>query len=890
MPWQAALWHRPLLPIAAAVVAGCAAGPLWLRPALSATRAAPWLDAPLVVCLAMLIAAIVFLMVRGNKPPGQPAVNSVGALLMLLAVGCAMLSARRGLPPSGDVSALVRSAPPRSQPLSPTPSSEEPSSEEPSSEEPAPEIAATLSGWVADYPRSGDFGTEFPFQIADVRDATAATRKRAAQKTSAAFPTTAQSTQATAGAAADAGAARAATSTAGAGPLAGRVWVRLPPEARVEVGDALRLRARLTDLPRPGNPGERSLQARYIEQSCWCLARVRAAEDWSIMRRGEKFSLARRIATLRRRLLSHYERAFAPPEMKTAAMPEKPESRRTVTRSAHARNEVAPAERVQADAVPGEAASPEARPYPYATAQLLAAMVFGEGGLREPLPRLTRDRFRAAGLSHVLVASGTQVAFLALMLIGAARLLGLRRWWLLLAVLPALLLYALIAGGAASIWRATVAGACLAWALLLGRDVDGLSLWSLALVVLLLGDPAQLHNLGFQLTFAATWGLLALAPWVRRILARGFGNTQPRVTNEGAPGASATPASGTGSVDNANSANQNSANANVTTAHGAAQNGLAERGTARHGGNFWLDLASLSLGAQLATTPLLLYHFGRISVAGIGANFIGVPLAGALVATGMLGLVVPPANALNYYLVRFLDDVAGLAARPPGAQTDAPPLSLSWTVACYALLLVALAHSHFVGPGVGQNRMQRFAQRLAHLLASGGWRAAWNDFQHAARDGLERRHRRWRRRRGPWRPQSFVVALAIAFTLWAGWRVFLARPAALRVAVLDVGQGESIIIQSAAGRTVLIDGGTSMDEGRGEVGRAVIVPYLQSIGVRRLDAMILTHADADHCNGLKAVLREVPVALAIDGAAARTELEGRAPSDVDAASAADTPS
>jgi beta-lactamase superfamily II metal-dependent hydrolase len=87
------------------------------------------------------------------------------------------------------------------------------------------------------------------------------------------------------------------------------------------------------------------------------------------------------------------------------------------------------------------------------------------------------------------------------------------------------------------------------------------------------------------------------------------------------------------------------------------------------------------------------------------------------------------------------------------------------------------------------------------------------------------------------------------------------------VALLDVGQGESIVIRAPSGRTVLIDGGTSADEGRGEVGQAVIVPYLQAAGVDKIDAMVLTHADADHCNALPAVIREVPIGMALDGAA-----------------------
>ena len=65
----------------------------------------------------------------------------------------------------------------------------------------------------------------------------------------------------------------------------------------------------------------------------------------------------------------------------------------------------------QAAQAPGLQSAQPALPYPHATAQLLAAMVFGEGGLLEPLPRLTRDEFRAAGLSHILVASGTQATF-----------------------------------------------------------------------------------------------------------------------------------------------------------------------------------------------------------------------------------------------------------------------------------------------------------------------------------------------------------------------------------------------------------------------------------------------------------------------------------------------
>ena len=525
-----------------------------------------------------------------------------------------------------------------------------------------------------------------------------------------------------------------------------RVWMRLPlgstplgstplREGTLREGDTLQTRAELFDLPRAGNWGERELRSRYIGESCWALARVKDSDDWQMIKRADANTLSSRLEKWRAAILRRYEYSF-----------------RNLRAS-----------------------------YPAANAQLLAALVWGEGGLQQPLPRQTRDRFRAAGMSHVLVASGTQVAFFAGILILLSRVVGSRRWsWIL--VLPPLLIYALLAGGSDSIWRATVAGICVALALSCGRDVDGLSLWSLALLVLFALDPMQLQNIGFQLSFGATWGLLVLSPVIKRVLEKRF-----------------------------------------------------RRGA-------MTQLAALSLAAQMATTPILLYHFGRVSLVAIGTNFVAVPLAGVLVSFGMLGLVLPLAS-FNLFLVRSLDGLATLASQVPGAQTDTPPLRLGATIFLYGVLLFALLMTSST------------RSDLATIFA-------------VVRDKLLMR---WSPRRP--RPQSLFALLVLALCVAGAWRFVQSNNRTLRVTLLDVGQGESIVIQSPNGRTVLIDGGTSSDEGRGEVGRAVIVPFLQAMRVKQLDALVLTHADADHSNGLAQVIREVPIALAIDGAALHEQSE-----------------
>lgn len=79
----------------------------------------------------------------------------------------------------------------------------------------------------------------------------------------------------------------------------------------------------------------------------------------------------------------------------------------------------------------------------------------------------------------------------------------------------------------------------------------------------------------------------------------------------------------------------------------------------------------------------------------------------------------------------------------------------------------------------------------------------------------------------------------------------------LKIAFLDVGQGDSILIQAPNGQTMLIDGGRSTN-----LAQTVIIPKLQEWGAQQVDVLIPTHPDADHIGGLVGVLESYPVKLA----------------------------
>ena len=156
-----------------------------------------------------------------------------------------------------------------------------------------------------------------------------------------------------------------------------------------------------------------------------------------------------------------------------------------------------------------------------------------------------------------------------------------------------------------------------------------------------------------------------------------------------------------------------------------------------------------------------------------------------------------------------------------------------WVIGCYALFLLAMTAGFDEEPNV-------WTRARLWLLV------------------------RWRnlKKRDP-KPLITLALLAGAALSW--WR-FAPAPQTLRVVMLDVGQGEAIVLISPRGRALLVDAGSS--DGRADVGQSVVVPALKALGIERLDAVFLTHADADHCNALPAVLREIPTALLVDGAAA----------------------
>jgi len=347
---------------------------------------------------------------------------------------------------------------------------------------------------------------------------------------------------------------------------------------------------------------------------------------------------------------------------------------------------------------------------------LLAGFLIGEtSGLDE----IDIVAMRRAGLSHFTAVSGSNVALFLGLLAVAAGPLGVgpkRRAIIGLVGLP---IYAAATRFEPSVVRATVMAGVVLVGRLYGFALEAWQLVSVAVVGLLILDPGLALDVGFQLSVAATVGVLIGARWP---------------------------------LD----------------------------------GSRWRRALAVTIGAQIAVSPLLVLSFDQVPLLSPLVNLVAAPIVSGATVLGAIG-------------VSGIDPLVPVAAWLAGIVLD-------------------LARGVSTWPQVG----------WAGLLLTGGVAALFARF----------------------RSQRGVIAVAVSLVLVVS--VIGGGSAAPEggVVVLDVGQGDAILVSGTGGRFALVDGGP--DQVR-------LVEKMAEYGVRRLELVVLTHVHADHAAGLTGLVGRVVI-------------------------------
>jgi competence protein ComEC len=348
----------------------------------------------------------------------------------------------------------------------------------------------------------------------------------------------------------------------------------------------------------------------------------------------------------------------------------------------------------------------------------------------------------------------------------------------------AIALYVAFVGASPSVLRAAVMAGIVLLARESGRAGRASAALGWAAVAILVIDPGLVRDAGFQLSTLATAGLLAWSKPIGHQLDRLAGGRLPA----------------------------------------------------------WLvENLAVSFAAQAATTPVVLASFGRLSVVAPVVGLVVVPLVAPAMAAVGIALVAGIVAASAFPAIATVGGLPAwvfLSVIVATVRTAAslPFASIELTEP-FGLVAAGLSAAVLVLLGVRSSR-ERLLRSIS--IALGGGLAG-----RARRVQPIRRPRRTR----PREPLEKIAAVALAAAIVGCAVVVLHRPdGATRIVVLDVGQGDAILVEGSRGSRLLVDGGPDPDR--------LLVALDERLPPwdRRLDALVLTHPHEDHVAGLAVLL------------------------------------
>ena len=408
-------------------------------------------------------------------------------------------------------------------------------------------------------------------------------------------------------------------------------------------------------------------------------------------------------------------------------------------------------------------------------------------GIRSHIPQSVMEAFRTTGTAHIVAISGLHVAILGGIALGAASwLFGRQRPTYIIITLTTIWLYTLLAGMNSPVFRAAIMFSLFLVALWIGRPRSALPALALAAAVILALDPEALWTVSFQLSFVAVVGLIFLVPPIQRLGER----ASTSIVGEDGP---------------------------LTSISSALVSGLA-----------------VSLGAVIATLPLVAYYFGYVSLVGIPATLLVLPLlpcaivaAGATAVVGMFAPNVAQVIGWTAWLcLSYIIEVVECFASLPFATTHVDGLNSAWVWSYYMVFGAAI----WIVPS-----QKLVRKRLSGAMSS--LRTAPSKLVHNS----AQLPNKW----------ALLPLVLLAALIWIA--VLIAPDDNLEVSFLDVGQGDAIYIQTPTGQQILIDGGPNPEKLCLELGEQL--PFWD----KSLDLVVLTHPESDHLGGLLEVLRRYEI-------------------------------
>ena len=375
---------------------------------------------------------------------------------------------------------------------------------------------------------------------------------------------------------------------------------------------------------------------------------------------------------------------------------------------------------------------------------LLLAILLGD---KDKLSEDIQESFKTSNLSHMLAVSGAHVSYIILGLTYVLQnsIIGKKNGKIVCIIF--LLAFMAITNFTPSVTRACIMAVLTLFSGIIYRKSDVYTNISVAALITLIFNPYSLLDLGFQLSYGGTIGIII---FIKRI-------------------------------------QEKKSNSKVI--------------------NYIKQMALVSIYANIIIIPIMMYHFNTVSFTFIISNIMASPILGIIVITGFLFIIasitVKPLTRLIAIFIKpilsILIKISQICSKLPFSNILVVTPYMFNVISYYAIILYCI-----------KSKKNNKCKIIICLL---------------------------------------IVLILINFIIY----IF---PQKLRIFFIDVGQGDSTLIITPDKKTVLIDGGGSDSF---DVGEKVLLPYLLDRRILKIDYVLISHFDTDHCGGILTIMEKVKV-------------------------------
>jgi len=375
---------------------------------------------------------------------------------------------------------------------------------------------------------------------------------------------------------------------------------------------------------------------------------------------------------------------------------------------------------------------------------LLLAILLGD---KDKLSEDIQESFKTSNLSHMLAVSGAHVSYIILGLTYVLQnsIIGKKNEKIVCIIF--LLFFMAITNFTPSVTRACIMAVLTLFSGIIYRKSDVYTNISVAALITLIFNPYNLLDLGFQLSYGGTIGIII---FIKRI-------------------------------------QEKKSNSKVI--------------------NYIKQMALVSIYANIIIIPIMMYHFNTVSFTFIISNIMASPILGIIVITGFLFIIasitVKPLTRLIAIFIKpilsILIKISQICSKLPFSNILVVTPYMFNVISYYAIILYCI-----------KSKKNNKCKIIICLL---------------------------------------IVLILINFIIY----IF---PQKLRIFFIDVGQGDSTLIITPDIKTVLVDGGGSDSF---DVGEKVLLPYLLDRRILKVDYVLISHFDTDHCGGILTIMEKVKV-------------------------------